>query len=109
MIQKNKKRLLSAFLVLCMLCSIVFNGSPVRAEEESNSNTDVITLDNAPEKEFASWTFSDADIPNGQFGNRWDGTNHTTGNTLDMSLFQGKKKFPTVQPNFIIGKNVDST
>ena len=104
--QKNKKRFLSALLALSMLCSIGFNGSPVRAEEENSD--EVITLATAPENEFAHWTFSDVDIPNGQFGNYWNGNTQTTGNTLDMTIFQGKIKFPTVKSEFIIGQNVES-
>ncbi len=106
--QNNKKRFLSALLILSMLCSIVLNGSPARAaEEESSSNSNAITLDNAPEKDFASWTFSDANFNYTQFGHTWttaESDKQTTGNTLDMSIFRGKIKFPTVESEFVIGE-----
>ena len=104
--KKNiKKRLVSFICIVCMLCSMFVNMAPVSAETGTSED---ITLDTAPEREFAHWTFSDVDIPNENFGNRWDNTNHTTGNTLDMTLFQGKIKFPSVGSQFFIGANVDS-
>ena len=104
--ERYKKRFIAFVCIVCMLCSVVSNGSLVRAEEENSD--EAITLATAPESEFAHWTFSDVNIPDGSFGNRWGDTEiHTTGKSLDKTLFQGKIKFPSVQSEFIIGERED--
>ncbi len=96
--KNTKKRLVSLVCILCMLCTTCFNGGSVIAEAGMNED---ITLDTAPEKEFATWTFSDVGIK-GQTvksNSLWE-TNHTNGKFLDKTIFKGTVKFDATGGNF---------
>ena len=68
-------------------------------------NVEQITLDTAPEKDFASWTFSDVGIAdqtltdNSLWDNKW-----TNGKSLDKTIFHGKIKFVSKNEDYGFGQ-----
>ena len=97
--KERKERLVALVLMIAILCSVCLSGFSVSAENTGKS-ADII-LGNAPEKEFANWTFSDLGIgdqtitDNSLWDNKW-----TNGKSLDKTLFTGKIKFAADTTNF---------
>ena len=91
--QTMKQRLVAIICMVCMLLSVSYVGTPIYAEAEGTD----ITLENAPEREFKNWTFSDVGLTdqtvtdNLNWGTDWQ--EKTAAKTLDKTLFTGKIKF----------------
>ncbi len=86
-----RQRLVAIICMMCMLLSSSYVGIPVHAEAADT------TLENAPEKEFKNWTFSDVGLTdqtvtgNLNWGEDWQ--SNTAAKTLDKTLFTGKIRF----------------
>ena len=79
-------------------------GNAIASQHMETCTHEVITLETAPEKDFACWTFSDLDIDDHTlYGHiNWGAnfTEQTIGNSLDKTIFNGKINFAADTKNF---------
>lgn len=104
--QKLIKRLLSAFLAVCLVVSVIPAGN-------ANAVTEPVLLENSEEAGYEKLTFSDFGVDDGQILSASAYGTHFISNVLDGNLdkvlFQGKYLFPSLDTvkqfgNIYLGK-----
>ncbi len=107
--QKIVKRLLSTFLAVCMVLSVVLTANPENFTV--NAVTEPVLLENSEEANYEKLTFSDFGVADGPILNQGSGhfVSPVLEGDLDEILFRGKYLFPALDKakkfgNIYIGK-----
>ena len=95
--KKMVKQMLSTFLAVCMVMSLVLTANPTAFTV--NAVTEPVLLENSDEVNYEKLTFSDFGVADGEILNQGSGhfVSSVLEGDLDEILFQGKFLFPTLE------------